>query len=98
MVMGVFKLSENVFWMDDSILDPFQVKKKKRIDSIKNMLAELKEVELKAFIAKISVDCGINGATARAYLEDLETAGYIQVKNGIIIWKETDLTSQNQNS
>jgi predicted transcriptional regulator len=88
MVMGVIKLSENVYWMDDSILDPFQIKKKKRVDSIKNMLAELKKVELKAFIAKISVSCGINGATARAYLEDLQTAGCIKIKNGIITWKQ----------
>jgi len=80
-------MGENIYWMDDSILDPFQVKKRKRLESIKNMLARLKDVDLKIFIAKVSVNCGIDMVTVRKYLEALERAGYIDIKNGIVVWK-----------
>jgi predicted transcriptional regulator len=90
MVIGVIKSSENVYWMDDSILDPFQVKKRKRIESIKNMLTRLKEVDLKTFIANVSVNSGIDGATVRKYLEMLEVAGHIQIKDGKVVWNQND--------
>jgi len=80
-------LSENIYWMDDSILDPFQMKKRKRIESIKNMLTKLKEVNLNLFLAKVSINCGINESTVRKYLQALETDGYIEIKNGKIILK-----------
>jgi len=72
--------------MDDSILDPFQLKKRKRVEAIKNMLAKLKEVELRVFMAKIRVNCGIDKVTIRKYLGALETANYIEIKDGLIKW------------
>lgn len=73
--------------MDDSILDPFQIKKRRRTDAIKNMLAKLKKVELRSFIAKVCVECGIDKVTVRKYLEELEVADYIEIKDGVITWK-----------
>jgi predicted transcriptional regulator len=73
--------------MDDSILDPFQVKKRKRMESIKSMLAKLKAIGLKDFIANVSINCGIDRITVRKYLDELETANYIEIRDGIITWK-----------
>jgi predicted transcriptional regulator len=81
-------LSDTLYWMDDSILDPFQQKKRKRISSIKEMLKKLEKVELKEFMGKVSVNCGINKATVREYLEALEIAGYVEIKNGTVLWKQ----------
>lgn len=73
--------------MDDSILDHFQVKKRKRMERIKDMLSKLKEVGLKTFMAKVRVHCGIDRITIRKYLEALEAANYIEIKDGVITWK-----------
>lgn len=78
-------MTVDVYWMDDSILDPFQVKK--RMEAIKNMLAKLKEVDLKTFMARVRADCGIDRVTIRKYLEALETSSYIEIKDGVITWK-----------
>ena len=51
------------------------------------MLSKLKEVSLKTFTAKVRADCGIDGITIRKYLEALETANYIGIKDGVITWK-----------
>jgi len=53
-----------------------------------DMLAKLREVDLKTFMAKVRVKCGIDRVTVRRYLEALETANYIEIKDGIIIWNE----------
>ena len=57
------------------------------MDRIKSMLSKLKEVSLKTFTAKVRADCGIDGITIRKYLEALETANYIGIKDGVITWK-----------
>lgn len=80
-------MSENIYWMDDSILDPFQVKKRKKMESIKSMLAKLKAIGLKDFIANVSINCGIDRIIVRKYLDELETANYIEIRDGIITWK-----------
>jgi len=74
--------------MRDSILDPFQQKKRKRTKMILDTLEKLKETDLKTFIGKICVNSGIDKATVRKYLEELETAGYIEIRNGIIHVRE----------
>ena len=81
-------MSESLYCMEDSILDPFQQKKRKRTKMIIDTLKKLKEISLKTFIGKICVNSGIDKATVRKYLEELETADYIEIKDGIIKWKE----------
>ncbi|MEM3824347.1 MAG: hypothetical protein QXH87_05375, partial [Candidatus Bathyarchaeia archaeon] len=83
-----FMLTDNVFWMDEAILDPFQIKKRKRVEQIKSMLAKLKEIDLKKFLAKVSINCGIEEMTVRKYLESLKIDGCIEIKDGKILWKD----------
>ena len=79
-------LVDDVFWMDESILDPFQRMKKKRINSVKEILKKLKKVCLEEFIAKVAIECGIHSRTLREYLAALETIGEISIKDGKIKW------------
>jgi len=79
--------SQDVFWIDDSVLDRFQLMKKRRISYIRKMLEKLGKIDLKIFIANVSVNCGIDGRTVRNYLRDLEIIGDIEIKDGMMIWK-----------
>jgi len=83
-------MSESIYQMDDYILDPFQQKKKRRMEAVMGMLKRLKEVDLKEFTAKVAVNCGIHESTTRRYIEALKTSGYIEIKDGMIIWKKQD--------
>ena len=56
------------------------------MEAIMNMLTKLKEVELRVFIANVCVNCGIDKVTVRKYLGALETANYIEIKDGLIKW------------
>jgi len=38
-------------------------------------------------MAKICLNCGIDKMTVRKYLEALEIANYIEIKDGLIKWK-----------
>jgi predicted transcriptional regulator len=78
----------DVFYMEDSILDPFQRMKKKRINSVREILRKLKKVNLKEFIAKIRINCGIHERTIREYLDALETVGEISIREGVITFNE----------
>jgi len=84
-----YMANENVYWMDESDLDPFQRMKKGRINSVREMLKKLKKVNCKEFIAKIRINCGIHERTIREYLDALETIGEISIKEGIITYNET---------
>jgi len=81
-------LSNNVFWMDDDILDPFQRKKKRRVHAVREMLKKLKKISLKEFIAKVVINCGIHEKTVREYLDALATVGEINIKDGTITFNE----------
>ena len=81
-------MSESVYEMDEYILDPFQQKKKKRIEAVKKMIKKLEKVELEEFTAKVAVNCGIHKSTVRQYLEELKVAGYIEIEDGVIKWRE----------
>jgi len=70
--------------MDDSELDPFQLKMKKRFSSVREILKKCKKVDLKEFVAKVSINCGIHEKTIRRYLDLLENAGEIKISDGII--------------
>lgn len=81
-------MDDSIYHIDDYDLDPFQQKMRRRIESVKGMLRKLKKVDLKEFVAKVHANCGVHEATARRYLNNLEVAGYIEIKDGTIIWKE----------
>ncbi|MEM2661569.1 MAG: hypothetical protein QXS74_09650 [Nitrososphaeria archaeon] len=81
-------MSECDFCMEDSILDIFQIKKKRRVEAIKNILSKHKQVDLNIFVAKVSVCNGIDRLTVRKYIDELEAAGYIEIQNGKIVWKQ----------
>jgi hypothetical protein len=83
----VFDLSENPYWMDDGILDPFQIKNRKRMQHVISLLAQLKEVDLDNFSAKVAVNSGIDKTTVRKYLGFIKEAGLIDIRNKMIIWK-----------
>ena len=68
-------------------MDPFQVKKRKRLEAIKNMLKKLEKTDFRSFVAKISANSGIDEPTVIRYLATLETAGLIEKRNGTITWK-----------
>lgn len=52
------------------------------------MIKKLEKVELEEFTAKVAVNCGIHKSTVRQYLEELRVAGYIEIEDGLIKWKE----------
>jgi len=81
-------IENDVFNMDESDLDPFQLRMKKRFRSVKEMLKRCKKVDLKEFVAKVSINCGIHEKTIRRYLDMLENAGEIKIKDGIITLAE----------
>ena len=83
-------MSDNIYWMDDSILDPFQVKNRRRIQSVMKMLSKLKETDLEEFTSRVAINSGIDKYTVRKYLGFLETAKKIQIRDGRIIWKDED--------
>jgi len=77
-------VDDNVYVIDEGNLDIFQVKKKKRIASIKEILKKLKKIDLKTFVSKVAVRNGFDTKTVRKYLSELEDAGEIQIKEGTI--------------
>ena len=79
-------MSGNIYWMDDGILDPFQVKNRKRIQYVINLLCQLKEVEIESFAAKVAVNSGIDKITVRKYLGFIKEAGLIEIRDKMIIW------------
>jgi len=77
-------VDDNVYVIDESKLDVFQMKKKKRITSIKEILKKLEKIDLKTFVSKVAVKNGFDTKTVRKYLSELEDAGEIQIKEGTI--------------
>ena len=77
-------VDDNVYVIDEGNLDIFQVKKKKRITSIKEILKKLKKIDLKTFVSKVAVKNGFDTRTVRKYLSELEDAGEIEIKEGTI--------------
>lgn len=83
-------MSINPYWMDDGILDPFQIKNRKRIQHVISLLSELKEVDMEHFLGKIAVNSGVDKSTVRKYLGFIEDAGLIEIRDRMIIWKKQE--------
>jgi predicted transcriptional regulator len=76
--------------MDDGILDPFQIKNRKRMQHVINLLSTLKEVNIESFAAKVAVNSGIDKTTVRKYLGFIKEAGLIDIRDKMIIWKGSE--------
>lgn len=69
-----------------SRLDPFQVKRKGRIEYCIEELRKRKTVNAEEFMAYLSIRFGIRRQTAVEYLRDIESYGLIEWKGKTIEW------------
>jgi len=70
----------------NSRLDPFQVKRKGRIEYCIEELRNRKKVNADEFMAYLSISFGIRRHTAVDYLGDIEAYGLIEWKGKTIEW------------
>ena len=71
---------------EDSILDPLQEKRKRRLDAVINLLRKEREIGINRFCGQISILYGIRRETLKEYLKDLEDFGLVEITEGTIRW------------
>jgi len=69
-----------------SRLDPFQVKRKGRVEYCIEELRKRKKVNADEFMAYLSISFGIRKHTVLEYLGDIESYGLIEWKGKTIEW------------
>lgn len=61
--------------------------RKIRIETVKNMIKDQKEIEFNKFIAIISMNTGVSRNTAKEYIQILNDFGFLEIRNNIILFK-----------
>lgn len=70
----------------EDFLDPWQIKRKKRLTFIMQELKSKKEVDVDQFLGLLGTKYGIRRQTSKEYLKDLLDYGVIEISDGKVKW------------
>ena len=70
----------------EDFLDPWQIKRRKRLTFIMQELKSKKEVDVDQFLGLMGTKYGIRRQTSKEYLKDLQDYGVIEISDSKIKW------------